>query len=543
MGFDRPAAAAVAQSVFQNYSVVFLLLVASAALGLSPYLSGRVGWFGLAWVGVATIHFGLSGREGRPIAPPGTLILTALTLLFAAALVIRFLPQAHTEIPIGYDYGFYKAAMDAYETASPDVPETSLPPWIRLQFEPGLLILHQALHEVAGLDAYTHLRTLFPILSAFLVVPLYAATRAFFGPAAGLIAAAFYTASFAQYTVHEYLYEKNVLGLALFLALLTGIRRRSWIAAGILLGAIGITHRPTLLLAAATLAILATYRLLRFKEWKGWLATAAIGLALFLPIWLLRRDEYFGLGIRTVRAAGDNVGAAIPEGGGTFLSFLQYQNAAAVYLPLALVGAVFALRRSTLPALAFLLAFANVALKFVFYNRFIIMLDLIALIFVAVAIFRSVPPSRRWLQPTVAVLLVLLAAIPTFQEATRPPGHPYLWINDDQREAVLWMRTGLPAHATVLASNLDSPYVIADSGRRTYGPGLFDDPHNATAWRTFFVSKGDAFIEDFLSVYGPELYLFHADGHGPGLGTGKFEAPQFELVYDARGARIWRFQS
>lgn len=528
------------EGVFHNYSAAFLLLVGLSAFSVWDYLSGRVAWFGLVWVALAVLYVRMARPKPAEPALGGRTIGLLLAATVAFALVVRFLPQAHTSIPIGYDYGFYKRAMETYEGASPMVPEAGLAPWIRLQFEPGILLLHQALHEVAGLDAYTHLRTLFPLFSAFLCIPVYAAARAFFGPFHGLVAAAFYAASFAQYTVHEYLYEKNVLGLALLLALLICLRNRRWAAAGLLLGALGITHRPTTLLAAATFATVGAYDVYRRREWKGWATTAGLGLALFLPVWILRSDEYFGLGILTITAAGDNFGHAVPEGGGTFLSFLEYQNAAVAYLPLALAGALVAFRRATLPALAFLLAFLNVGLRFVFYNRFIIMLDLLGLLLVGAALVASVPGKRAWLRPTVVAALLVFAAVPTLREATAPPGPPYLWLSDDQREGVFWMRDHLPANATVLASNLDAPYVIADSGLRTYGPGLFDDPHNALDWRLFFTSQDPDFVREFLRAYGPGLYVFHAEGHGAGLGTSKFRAPDFELVYDEKGAKVWR---
>jgi len=541
MGTARARWAPILEGVFRNYSVVFVVLIAVAAFDAVPGVRSRFAWFGAAWVAIALAR--AWSREEAPEFPNAnrTVILVGLALAVGVALLWRLLRLAHGPMTEGYDWGFYKFAFQTYEDSAPRIPEGELPPWIRLQFEPLLPLLHMALHLVAGLDAETHLRLLFPLLSSFLCVGVYAAARSAFGPTAALVSAGFYAASLTQLSVHQYLYEKNVLGLALLLALFVALPRRAWVASGLLLGALAVTHRPTLLLAAVAVAAYATLDLVRTRAWKGWALMAGTSLPLFLPIWMLRRDDYFGLGLRTVAAAGDSVGSASPEAGGTFLNFLQYQAAAAAYLPLATAGAFLLWRRSRLTILCFLLALANVVAQFVFYNRFIIMLDLVALTLAGASLLCVTPGRPRWVRPGAALTLVLLAAVPTVLEAQSPQGPPHVWVDERQMEGIRWLKEHAPADATVLASNLDAPYVLAESGRRTFAPGLLDDPHTGQEWRAFFTEQDAGEVRAFLAPYGRDVFVYHAEGHGPGLGTSKFTEPDFRLVYDEGRAKVWQF--
>lgn len=538
----RVAAGRVARDVFLQYSVVVLILLAVTAAGISSPIGSKLAWFGLAWIAVA-VAADLLGAVPRQLL--ASRARTGLAAAGVAALILvgyalRAWLQRTSAYPLGYDYGFYRTAMDSYAAHS-HIPEATLPHWIKDQFEPGVLYLHVALSKVAGIDAYEHLRWLFPIVSAGLVVPLYAAARDRFGPLAGLAAGTLYTASFAQFTVYEYLYEKNVLGLALWLALVVTLRRRAWFATGLLLGGIGFLHRPTFLLALVTMAPAAIKALLGRGD-RIRLLRLAVALPLFLPLWLLRAKQYFGVALLQVQAVGDNVGRAVPEGGGTFLGFLQYQNAAAAYLPVAVAGAVALWRRGERAvSVALLACFANVALHLVFFNRFIIMLDLVAVLTGGVVYLLYLAALRpRWRASTLA-LVVLIAAAPTVDQATRPAGPPYVWLNGSQKDGLAWVRDHVPADATLLASNLDGPYVAADTGRRTYAPGLFDDPHTGTQWRGFFTEHNNQSIQAFLAAYPQPLFLVHATGHGPGLGTSKYTEPWFHLEYDAGGLRVWSY--
>lgn len=536
----------VLRGALHQYSLALLALVALVVLGVAPpFIASKIAWAGLAWVALALATFLIERREWiRPHwRPTRTHILLILGAAATLALVLRYLPQAHTELAVGYDYGFYKEAMAVYERASPQVPEQDLPDWVALQFEPGLLWLHQVLHEVAGLSAHDHVRTLFPIFSGLLLIPLYAATRAYFGAAAGLGAAGLYAASFTQYTVHEYLYEKNVLALALLLLLFFCLAHRRWIPAAILLGGIGVIHRPTFLLAAVSLATYTAVDFARTREWKGWLIVALGSLPLWLPLWVIRAQHFFAFGFLVIESAADTVGRYQPEGGGTFLSFIEYQNAAVTYLPLALAGSLLLLRRNqaVLPALAFALSFLNVVLHFVFYNRFIIMLDFVSLLLVAATLFHVLAPFKPRTQTLAVGALFLLTLVPTLVEAFRPPAPPYLWMSDEEHDGVEWIRENTPEDATLLASNLHAPYVMADSARRTYGPGLFDDPHNQREWRAFFTTTDPAAIDDFLDTYPEPLYVVHIGNYPSSLGHTKLRPPQFELEYQKENVEVWRY--
>lgn len=540
MDTGRPTWIATLDRALLSYGRFLVVLVGLVSVGAAPWVASRIALFGVPLVLAAAVLFWHEPERGRVRwRAPAWFVVAFLVGVVLFSLGLRLLPSTSSPVPLGYDYGFYETAFQTYEGSPRD---SDVPAWIRFQFEPGLLLLHQTLHHVAGLSAAVHLRFLWPLLGALVAVPLFTTTRAFLGDAPALVASGFYAASYTQFAVHEFLYEKNVVALMMFLVLARCARAEHWVAAGLVLGALGIWHRPTFLLSAFALAVFAAVDVVRTRRWTEWVGTGALAAAIFLPLWILRRQDYFGLGVGVIRTAGEGVGSAVPEGG-TFIDFFAYQNAAITYLPLALAGVVLCLRlgRALLVAITFLVAYLDVAFRFVFYNRFIIMLDLVGLGLVGAAFFALVPSRRPWMRPAVLALLLLLAAVPTVQEATRPPGPPHVWIDAAQYEGMLWLRDHAEQDAGVLASNLDAPYVLAATDRRTHGPGLFDDPQNASDWRAFFETEDTDRVRAHLAAYPMPLYVYHADGHGPGLGTAKFREPLFTLVHEAGGARIWRY--
>jgi hypothetical protein len=539
-----------AERLLLVYSVGLLALMAASVLGLLPAFGARIAWFGFVWTALAIGWYALRrpADRARRWTPSAATIWISLLATGLFALVVRLAWVGRTDVPRGYDYGFYKSAMDVYVAALPQIPNDSLPAWVGAQFEPAILVLHQVLYLVGGITAHEHLRHLVPFYAAFALVPAYAAARAVFGPAHGLLAAALFATGLTQFATLEYLYAKNILALALFFGLIAALARHSWVAAGILLGGLGLWHRPTFLLAAIALAIVAAYDLTRARNMVGWSRTFVVSLPIFLPVWLLRFDDFFGLGLRVFErgaSSSGDAGAAVAPSVGLFFDRLEYFNAAVTYLPLAMAGAALLLgrRRPMLVFTAFGLCVLDVALQFVFANRFIIMLDALAILLAPAALLTTVVAAHPRLRIALVAALLILTGVPTLQELRKEPGPPYDWLTTQQYEAIGWIRDHTPSEATILADNIDAPYVAADAGRRTYGPGLFDDPHTPDEWRRFFATTNESRIDAFLGAYQGPLFVFDARGNGLGLGDEKFHEPQFVRAHDVAGATIWSYQN
>jgi hypothetical protein len=528
------------------YELAGLLALALLLAALRPWppLTSRIAALALL-VALAIAALLLLRRE-RPEAgtPPhadreglglGGLGLALLGLAGLAGWVLRILPYRATSVPLGYDYGFYKLAFDAYQ--APSLPLATAPHWMQEQFPPGLPTLHAVLHAVTGLDATTHLTVLEPLLAASLALPAFALVRSRFGTPAGLVAAGLCAVAFPLFAAHAYLYEKNLGALLVLAGGLFLLARRAWVAAGFALGALGVWQQPTFLFAALGLAAAFAVDVARRGPWRGWLLGAAASLPAFLPVWLLWPTAFLPAGLTVAEKAGYAIAgeASFP---GTFFGLGTYLEVAAAYLPLALAFLPVAARsRRTVPLVAlFAAGLLYVLLELPLHDRFLIMVDLVAVVLAAPAAW-SLVPGRPAARAAVALLVILLAALPTLAESLHPdPAHRP--VTEAQREAIAWVAANLPPDAVLVSDNLVSPHLAAEGGHRTFGPGLFDDPHDRAAWVAFYASRNATAVRGFLRDYGSDVYVFQPAGWaGP-----RFQPPAFRLVHEADGAKVWHLE-
>lgn len=517
------------------------ILVAAAcgvlALGWLPGLGLRAGWLaalaGLA-AAVAVLRWPLAGpHASQALRRPEVL---ALGLAVAIAWGIRAWAATASAVPLGYDWGFYKATFDAY--AEGDLPLATQPNWMALQFEPGLPTLHAVLAGVAGLSSSDHLRYLFPFLAGLNSLFAFVAARAYAGTRAGLLAAGLMAVSSLQLEAHAYLYEKNLVALGLLCVALFLLQRRAWLACGLLLGAIGAWHRPTLLLAAVgfAAAVLADPGLR--VAWRGWVRTAALAVALFLPVWLAMPETFLSTGFAVAQQSAASISTGTAAGTGTFYATAAGLRLMAPYAPLAIAAAALAWRWPSLraPVLVGAAALAYVALELPLHHRFLLMADALALLVAGAAVAPLAGPRAL---PVGAAVLVLAAGLGVATMGN--PNEPHRFLDEEQWSELAWLET-LPANATLVADNLRSPYVLATSGRLTYGPGLFDDAHTRTEWGRFWSGLAGDGLEQFMAPYPKPVYVVQTPQPGPDWGSASLREPEFELVHEAGGLAVWRYR-
>ncbi len=543
--------------VFLQFSALLLILFPAVLLGPFPFLAPRLPWVAAAWLLLAGLHI-VVGRLDLPRgqARVGFGVGLPLILALLVAWLLRVLPYRWTRVPLGYDYGFYAAAMSAAAEAG-RLHEAPL--WVMQQFPPGLLVLQQALAGAAGLSPSQHLLWLFPVLSVLPGLLLFVWVRARFGDLAALLAVVFFAVAFTPFEAFRRLYEKNLLALMLAFVTALLVERRQWALAGVVVGSVGALHRPTFLLLAAALAVAAVGDVARNRTWhraSRWALAAGLSLAVVVPVWLRFPETFWALLRRSLRRAAE-AGAAAPSGeGGSFFDSATYLQVALPYLVLAVASGLLLLRRGRggLVQAMFVLAGVNVLLQYLFWRRYIIMLDLAALALVGVfvaAVVRDLlarphvlegwlgrVDARRFV-PWAVAPLVVLSLIPTVEEAWAEPRAPVLFVGDEARLGVHWIRDNVPTDAVALGDNLAGPMVAAESGHRTFAPGLFDDEHKADEWQRFMGASGGKVVDDHLAAYDADVVVFHAFGNGPGLGIRKFSQPPFNAVYDSGAARVW----
>lgn len=501
--------------------MVFLILVLLKELGILT-LSIRYELFAYI-LPILAIPILIQLKSADSGKLPVVFLILSSAILFS--LGIRLLPLIHSSIPLGYDPGFYKYTMELYYNALPQIPEAELAAWVKRMSEPGLFVLSDAMHILAGTSAMDHINYLFPFFGVLLIFPLFVVTIDLFGPRAGVIASLLYAVSYTQYSAFTMLYFKNVIGLMLLLLAIYALEKKKDGLMALMFAALGIFHRPEFLLFAL---ILIPYFVLHRR--RG-IILAVLGTALLIAsFWIPRWEAYLGI-----------VSGGI--GGGTLFGFDTYNLVSLAYLPFAAIGAVYLVANRRLNSILFYFVITCIIVVFqlLFFNRFIIMLDLAVVILAAVGIDCSLLQKRGiWMVAgATAVLLVLVASgLPTVTEANdvRPR------IDEEQLRAVEWIRDNAESDAYVLATSSDAPWVLGWSERRVIAPGLFEwYIQSKEEWFSFFDSTDPQVAKEFLDVYDSPVYVYCSKNSGKYLGLEKFEGDYFREVYDGDGVVVYRY--
>lgn len=492
-------------------------------LGVPVLLLGMATTVAWAW------HLGNVDTDGRPAWWAGAAVGLALVI----AWVVRVAQYAQSAVPLGYDYGFYRAAFDAY-VAHNGVLAGAGPDWVHVQFLPGLPVLHAILEAATGLSSHDHLAALYPLLAATLVLHVAVLADRLGGRVAGAMAALLTAASMAQFEAFLLLYEKNILALMLMALMVPALMDRRWVWAGLFLAGIALLHRPVLLVAVLVVAAIATRDLVR-REWKPWAWFGGAALLGALVLALAFPESVTALAASAVRTVLDAL-AGEQASGGTFMPSSTYIAFSAAVISLALIGALATRRRPELvPVIAVgVLVAANVFGQLIFHRRFIIMLDIFVIVLGAVGLAR-IGRVRAMAAPIVALVLLL----PVIAVGVADPDPKFEVVTHEEEALILWADEHLPANATVLADNRHGPAVFAMVDRDVLVPNLFDNPHPSSFWDVFLHSGQDdrhAMLEDFPG----DVHVIVFDQQTRAKWPGTFGPPHFERVYDNDAGSIYR---
>jgi hypothetical protein len=465
----------------------------------------------------------------------------AMPILFAAflfALAVRVIPYIQHPVPLGYDPGFYKYTFDVYSSALPSIPEGELAAWIKDMYPQGLFVLFDTLHVTAGADSLQFMYYMFPLVSAFLVFPLFLVTKSLFGQRAGTIAAVLYAISFTQFEMFAWFYFKNAFGLMFLLFAIYALEKKKHGLMVLMFAALGIFHQPEFLLFAL---VLIPYFLTHRR--RG-IIYACLGTAvLILPFLITRWDETWSALTGVVSTAATNIQTGEGMGGGTFFGFTTYTEVALAYIPFALIGLFCLILRRNWNSLFFyfVINLVIVIFELFFFKRLIIPLDIIVIMLAALGIEYGLLQRRRMpraITVLVVILLVVAAVIPTIDgvKDTRPK------ITEGQFEAVEWLQN-VEDDAYALALSHDAPWVLGWSGHRVIAPGLFEwDKHTKDEWFDFFAANDSQAARDFLDVYDSPIYIYYAKNtDNCYLEFEKFDSEYFPVVYNEE-AIIYRYE-
>jgi hypothetical protein len=502
---------------FYQLLIIYTILVFLISLGTISKYAMHFEIFAviLAFFGALSIE-----KKEDEIKIP--LILAVLPI--AILLAFRIIPYLNNEVPLGYDPGIYKYIMETYSHNLPCLPGDNLDLWVRNGFPPGLFVLTDLLYLV-GCGTHNILTGFFILFELLLGLGIYAAAGRFFGKGAGILSLFIYSISMVQYQVFWYMYYKNIVALFVMLIALYLLRSGKYLPFILTASFIGAVHRPTFLMFGL---IFFTSIIIHRKEFiKNTLAGAVI-LALALTFYIPNMKEAIIDSIEPIMTA--NIGA------GTFISFFTYQFSSLSYLPFALLGALILLKRKDLNPffLWFSISGILVYFKLIFFNRFIIHLDVAMIILASLGFYELIRYNKR-IGAVILFLMLLSSLFVMNQNAIE--AKPL--ISEKELETIEQF-SSVESDAYVMStSSFYSPWILGYSGRKTIAPGLFDyDRWNLSEWRTFWETGEKEKALEMLDVYEKPLYIYL--GERSRVNEAKFESGCFEKVFQENRAKIYK---
>ena len=525
------------KSSYIQLFMVFIVIVLLKEVNIIPsyYLNFKLFAYILPFLSIPVL---LDLKKSAPsgFSHTGPILL----ILFTFILSIRLIPYIYTQVPLGYDPGFYKYAIEMYANNLPNIPESTLPEWLKVMFPQGLFVLTDILYIFAGFDAAGFFKILFPFLCALLILPVFILTRDLFDERSATIAALLYALSYTQYTMFTYLYFKNVIGLIFLLLAIFLLERKKYAPLVLMYAALGIYHRPEFLLFSLIMVVYFLH--VRDKKLIYVVLATAIMIA---PFWLSRLSGNL-LMIRNVAGTAlTNIQVSQAGGGGTFFGFGTYEWVSLAYLPFGLIGVIYVLLQKKWSGLlfGFLINAAIVVFQLFFFKRLIISLDILLIIFAGAGLNYGFLESKlisKKLASAAVILLLASSGIILLEQVS----HARPLVNEDQLEAVRWLALNTEPDAYVLATSYDAPWVLGWSERRVIAPGLFQwNIYNEQKWIEFLRTGDPEIAKEFLEPYNSSnIYVYHSKNRFNQMNLEKFEGSSFETI-EWKSVNIYKLNS
>lgn len=436
-----------------------------------------------------------------------------------------FWPLFHFDLPLGYDAGIYRYLFLRYSDAFPPFTFPDLPPWAA-EHPPGLFLFSTLLLRLGvPVDWLVGwIWNLFPILLA-LCASVIAGRK--FGRGAAAVTLFLFALAPAYYDGFAAMYWKTFAALLWMVLSFSCLERRQWLWGSLFAFLTLITHQQTGLLFA-----LATF---------SWLFLS-LGSSWFLGGFTPRRVLQFFVGGTAIlglvalfygRLFDDVVGRLLPlllQGSsapaGNFPSPDFYLHSSWPLLLVGFMGVFRDLRRGrwTLWQLTLLWSFLFIALRLIFYRRFMLQFEFFLLPFTASAIVLLWQGFPSFLVRGSVVVLLLMQSVLSLQVMTQriPP------MSAEVFAAAQSLPVFLPDRALLLTLEPTTTPLLRGwlPTHRIGGPGLFDSSWSEEEWETFLLGEpaerlallqslpGPVFLfasPEFSSLYGNDAKRFLAD--------------------------------
>ena len=523
----------IAQNSFYQLLVIYAVIVILIAVGIFHKFSLQFHILAiiLGIIGIAVLPDSVSTEKTKNKKLHYAILIIAIIFLTTA----RIIPYLDSQIPLGYDAGIYKYGIE-HGLENKDF-------WILSGgMEPGFLYLMEIFKIF--FSSQTILTWLFVAFNVLLGISIYLFTKEFISEEAALFSVVIFALSLVQFKTFSYMYYKNVVGLCFMLFALLFLKKyekssnKYFLAAFVILGGILLAiHRPTFYIFGLTYffyTFIVPYKekIYSTKKLKVYFLAGVLILAIGILF-------YLGDFLSALTAILPFVAEGFVSPGespGTFISFFQYQYSTLFYLPIALVGLFYFIRKKQFNFVVIwaIINLATVYFQFFFFNRFIIHLD-IALIILAGAGFTVLKQKGKWLQFVIALLLIAGAVMAIKESLNAEP-----LISRQTLNSIENLNKTLSSNAKLLVISSEySPWIMGYSGlegKNIIAPGLFDENSwSQEEWNRFWSTADAEETKQLMSAYSSEnqeIYLF--------AGTKTFNNSCF-TVYSDNGGKVYKY--
>ena len=404
------------------------------------------------------------------------LILLAFLLILAP----RIIPYLNNSIPIGYDAGIYKYAI-----------EHPFEEWMQVAVPRGFTFPLAFLNLFLPINfILTYLLIGFELLLGF---ALYKTVKEYVNKNTAIIALLLFSVSFAQFRVFTFMYYKNILALSLLLFAFYFLKKQKRIPFILITSWLGSMHQPTFLLFGLS------YAAYTFISYKKDLKKNVINGILILALTLL---SYAGVLKETLfpqikSAVGLEIGA------GTFIGILQYQSLFLILLPFLFLGVYHSFRNREINILFlwFIFNLIIVSFQLIFFNRYIIHLDLILIILASIGLYLLFQKDK-WVGTVSLAIILLFSAYIVFSEAMVT--EPLI-----SKERLQMMESLQNVNGSVMSTHKnDSPWLLGYSGKKAIAPGLWEfNKWSLEEWNIFWYSGNFTQVKPLLDRYEKPIYI------------------------------------
>ncbi len=512
---------------FQLFAVYSFLILASSLNILSKY----------------TLHFELfsiilgifslfvlyrSSLDDKQISNKthNILLYSGLALIF----LTRSLPYLNNSIPLGYDAGLYKYGIEH--------GLSNMDNWIvQGGMEPGFLYIMKLFSIF--LPTNFILIWLFILFNVLLGYAIYLTTYEYFNKKAALFSLFIYAFSIAQFMTFEFMYYKNILGLILILFSLYFFKRQRLFLFVIFAGLSGSIHRPTFYLFCLSFFIYAFLSPIKTKGYDYFLRNKNLFLGTSMII--IAASFYLGQFSPAIKIMFEPVFSAFFQPGespGTFISLFSYQFYSLAYLPLALIGFFFIIRKKHFSLIFFLTLVSAIIVyfQFFFFNRFIIHLDIFLIILSGLGFSLLTTKNKKAGLILAAILFLSLIISSLSYSLSSSP------LIDNTELSLIKELNLVEQDAYILCtSSFYSPWIQGYSNRKVIAPGLFDyNRWDESQWNNFWLSDSESAVSMLKNSYPNinNLYIFigkHSLGNND-----KFKHNCFQLYKELNSAKIYK---